>query len=159
MKYEFLLHAMLGLGASHLGLLTPTDYNKVALKHRVTAIRELNSHLSQPNISKSGGEAAFAAILVLTFQSSYMADGMVDFLTMVRGCKFPLGLVNVSSFIRLACWLRGGGSGADHLQDVCKIQLLRKDKGTCPAGRRPYVPRCPYRQPVLREREENRTLL
>lgn len=78
---------MLGLGASHLGLLTPVDYNKVALKHRVTAIRELNSHLSQPNLSKSGGEAAFAAVLVLTFQSSYMADGMVDFLTMVRGCE------------------------------------------------------------------------
>lgn len=106
---------MLGLGASHLGLLTPSDYNKVALKHRVTAIRELNSHLSKPNISKSGGEAAFAAMLVLTFQSSYMADGMVDFLTMVRGCKFSVHHVNTSSLFRLACWLRGGRSGADYL--------------------------------------------
>lgn len=135
MKYEFLLHAMLGLGASHLGLLTPNDYKKVALKHRVTAIRELNSHLSKPNITKAGGEAAFAAMLVLTFQSSYMADGMVDFLTMVRGCKFNLIRVNISSLFRLACWVWfGGRSGRDHLQDVCKIQLLRKDQSTYPTG-------------------------
>ncbi|RMJ14803.1 hypothetical protein CDV36_005537 [Fusarium kuroshium] len=102
-EYEFLLHAMLGLGASHLGLLTPNDYNKVALKHRVTAIRELNSHLSKPNITKAGGEAAFAAMLVLTFQSSYMADGMVDFLTMVRGC-----------------WLVGYGSVGDIDETIFK---------------------------------------
>ncbi|KAM0426802.1 hypothetical protein ACHAPT_008118 [Fusarium lateritium] len=94
---------MLGLGASHLGLLTPTDYKKTALKHRVTAIRELNSHLSKPNISKQGAEAAFAAMLVLTFQSSYMADGMVDFLTMVRGC-----------------WLVGYGSVGDLEQTIFK---------------------------------------
>ncbi|RSL76644.1 hypothetical protein CEP51_009778 [Fusarium floridanum] len=102
-EFEFLLHAMLGLGASHLGLLTPNDYNKVALKHRVTAIRELNRHLSKPNITKAGGEAAFAAMLVLTFQSSYMADGMVDFLTMVRGC-----------------WLVGYGSVGDLDETIFK---------------------------------------
>ncbi|RSM14572.1 hypothetical protein CEP52_001191 [Fusarium oligoseptatum] len=102
-EFEFLLHAMLGLGASHLGLLTPNDYNKVALKHRVTAIRELNRHLSKPNITKAGGEAAFAAMLVLTFQSSYMVDGMVDFLTMVRGC-----------------WLVGYGSVGDLDETIFK---------------------------------------
>ncbi|KAF4977512.1 hypothetical protein FZEAL_5991 [Fusarium zealandicum] len=77
---------MLGLGASHLGLLTPSGYEKAALKHRVTAIKSLNNHLSRPNLSKQDAEAAFGAMLVLTFQSAYMAEGLGDFLTMIRGC-------------------------------------------------------------------------
>ncbi|KAM5348779.1 hypothetical protein ACJ41O_008602 [Fusarium nematophilum] len=85
-QYEFLLHAMLGLGASHLGLLAPSGYEKAALKHRVTAIKSLNEHLSKPNLTTTDAEAAFGAMLVLTFQSVYMAEGLVDFLTMVRGC-------------------------------------------------------------------------
>lgn len=85
-EYEFLLHAMLGLGASHLSLLSPADYGKSALKHRVTAIQSLNEHLSKPNLSQADSDAAFGAMLALTFQAAYMADGLVDFFTMVRGC-------------------------------------------------------------------------
>ncbi|KAF5013834.1 hypothetical protein FDECE_191 [Fusarium decemcellulare] len=85
-EYDFLLHSMLGLGASHLGLLSPSGYERAALKHRVTAIKSLNNQLSKPKLSKQDAEAAFGAMLVLTFQSAYMTDGLVDFLTMVRGC-------------------------------------------------------------------------
>ncbi|KAH7197983.1 uncharacterized protein B0J16DRAFT_31766 [Fusarium flagelliforme] len=85
-EYDFLLHSMLGLGASHLGLLTPSGYEKAALKHRVTAISALNKHLTKPHFTQQDAEAAFGAMLNLTFQSAYMTDGLIDFLTMVRGC-------------------------------------------------------------------------
>lgn len=85
-QYDFLLHSMLGLGASHLGLLTPSGYEKAALKHRVIAIGALNKHLTKAIFTQQDAEAAFGAMLNLTFQSAYMSDGLVDFLTMVRGC-------------------------------------------------------------------------
>ncbi|KAF4446529.1 Sterol uptake control protein 2 [Fusarium austroafricanum] len=85
-EYDFLLHSMIGLGASHLGLLTPSGYEKAALKHRVIAIRALNKHLAKPGLTNRDAEAAFGAMLNLTFQSAYMDDGLIDFLTMVRGC-------------------------------------------------------------------------
>ncbi|OBS19597.1 hypothetical protein FPOA_11322 [Fusarium poae] len=85
-QYDFLLHSMIGLGASHLGLLTPSGYEKAALKHRVIAISALNKHLAKTSFNQQDIEAAFGAMLNLTFQSAYMADGLVDFLTMVRGC-------------------------------------------------------------------------
>lgn len=88
MQYDFLMHAMLALGASHLGLLSNSDHRNAALKHRVLAIKALNEHLSTPCMSMVEGEAAFGAMMALTFQSVYMVDGLTDFLTMVRGCKF-----------------------------------------------------------------------
>lgn len=78
---------MLGLGASHLGLLSGVDYARAAMKHRVLAIQTLNQHLSKPKLSMADADAAFAAMLTLTFQSAYLPDGMVDFFTMVRGCE------------------------------------------------------------------------
>jgi hypothetical protein len=89
-KHDFLLHSMLGLGASHLSLLTPSGYEKAALKHRVLAISALNKHLAKPGLTNRDAEAAFGAMLNLTFQSAYMNDGLIDFLTMVRGCKLIL---------------------------------------------------------------------
>ncbi|KAK2594051.1 hypothetical protein QQS21_008236 [Conoideocrella luteorostrata] len=85
-KYEFLVHSMLGLGASHLSLLAPGDFNHAALQHRVAAIEKLNRFLSIPKLSVPDTEAAFAAILALTFQAAHMPDGLDDFLTMTRGC-------------------------------------------------------------------------
>jgi hypothetical protein len=78
---------MLGLGASHLSLLAPGDFTHSALQHRVTAIEKLNKFLSRPRLSIPDTEAAFAAILSLTFQAAHMPDGLADFLTMTRGCK------------------------------------------------------------------------
>ncbi|KAH7013519.1 hypothetical protein EDB80DRAFT_710198 [Ilyonectria destructans] len=105
-EYDFLLHSMLAIGASHLGLVSSSSYEKVALKHRVTAITSLNEHLSNPNLSTHDAEAAFGAMLNLTFQAAYMADGLVDFLTMVRGC-FLIGMhslpnIEMSKFKTLA---------------------------------------------------------
>lgn len=77
---------MLGLAASHLSLCTDPGYASQALSHRVKAIRTLNAALSKPRWSEADGDARFAAFMVLTFQSSYMPEGMLDFVAMLRGC-------------------------------------------------------------------------
>ncbi|KAF9769305.1 hypothetical protein IL306_013289, partial [Fusarium sp. DS 682] len=84
--FDFLAHAMLAVGASHLGLCNSTDYNSDAISHRVRAVNSLNSALSTPCQTKEEGDARFATLMALTWQSSYMADGMQEFLTMLRGC-------------------------------------------------------------------------
>jgi hypothetical protein len=81
---------MLGLGAQHLTLVAKTDYTKQAISHRVQAIKALNAQLSKPNPSKDEGDATFGAVMSLCFQSSYMADGMMEFVSMVRGCVSSL---------------------------------------------------------------------
>jgi hypothetical protein len=86
---------MLGLGASHLSLLAPGDFKHSALQHRVTAIERLNKFLSKPKLSIPDTEAAFAAILTLTFQAAHMPDGLADFLTMTRGCRPFLPMYNI----------------------------------------------------------------
>ncbi|KAH7203069.1 uncharacterized protein BKA55DRAFT_531232 [Fusarium redolens] len=85
-QHDFLAHAMLGLGASHLSVLGPTRYVQDALQHRVVAIKRLNEFLARGQHSVSDAVAAFAAILVLTYQAAHMPDGLYDFLTMMRGC-------------------------------------------------------------------------
>lgn len=78
---------MLGLGASHLGLLNHRGYVEEALNHRVLAIRSLKERVAKGNLSTADGDAAFATMLTLTFQSGYMSDGMMDFFSLVRGCE------------------------------------------------------------------------
>lgn len=82
------MRAMLALGASHLSITTESDLNSQALAHRVEAVNLLNKALARPAVSKEEADARFAAFMILTFQSSCMADGIFDFLTMLRGCMF-----------------------------------------------------------------------
>jgi len=77
---------MLGLAASHLSLQEGVDFTQQALAHRVTAITLVNKSLDQPCTSKAEGDARFATMMALTFQSSCMDEGMLDFLSMIRGC-------------------------------------------------------------------------
>ncbi|KAK3316085.1 hypothetical protein B0H66DRAFT_560330 [Apodospora peruviana] len=84
-EFDYLVHAMLGLAASHLSLYG-ADYKSQALSHRVKAIQSLNKSLSNPCSSLAEGDARFAAILALAFQASCMPDGMNEFLSMIRGC-------------------------------------------------------------------------
>ena len=76
---------MLGLAASHLTLYG-CNYSSHAILHRVKAIKSLNESLSRPCSSAAEGDARFAAIMALAFQASCMADGMAEFMSMVRGC-------------------------------------------------------------------------
>ncbi|KAF5682492.1 hypothetical protein FCIRC_4926 [Fusarium circinatum] len=84
--FDFLAHAMLALGASHLGLCNGTDFSSDAISHRIKAIKSLNSALSTPCQTKEEGDARYATLMTLTWQSSYMPDGMQEFLSMLRGC-------------------------------------------------------------------------
>ncbi|GAB1315714.1 hypothetical protein MFIFM68171_05924 [Madurella fahalii] len=84
-SHDYLMHAMLGLAASHLDLYGGNCASQ-ALAHRVKAIQSLNRALSQPCTSAAEADARFAALFSLTFQASCMPEGMPEFLSMVRGC-------------------------------------------------------------------------
>ncbi|EJT80084.1 hypothetical protein GGTG_00089 [Gaeumannomyces tritici R3-111a-1] len=87
-EYDFLIHAMLGLAASHLSLIAPAGFENQAISHRVAAIRLLNQALSTPCASSVEGDARFAAIMALTFQAAYMPEGgMMEFVSLIRGCN------------------------------------------------------------------------
>lgn len=90
------MHALLALGASHLTRVSPqTNYNTLAIIHRGRAIQGLNSALANPNRRAYGeSDALLAACYALTFQASYMGDGMSDFITMVRGCALVTTQIN-----------------------------------------------------------------
>ncbi|KAH8804929.1 hypothetical protein F5884DRAFT_797710 [Xylogone sp. PMI_703] len=86
-QYEYLMHAILGLAASHLELLTGADYHTSALSHRLKAIKGSNDAIVNGLQSGSDADALLATCYALTFQSAYMSDGLPDFLQMVRGCS------------------------------------------------------------------------
>ncbi|KND94785.1 Sterol uptake control protein 2 [Tolypocladium ophioglossoides CBS 100239] len=86
-SYEYLAHAVLGLGASHLSQNGNTDYTAQALQHRVVAIRLVNKQLDHPPKSPADADALLATIVCLVTQSSLMSDSMVDYLTMTRGAN------------------------------------------------------------------------
>jgi hypothetical protein len=88
LKYEFLMRSILALGASHLTITTnsPAEMETRALTHRIQAVSLLNKALSHPARTKAEADARFATFMNLTFQSTCMKEGLIDFLTMLRGC-------------------------------------------------------------------------
>ncbi|KAF2436700.1 hypothetical protein EJ08DRAFT_578369 [Tothia fuscella] len=99
-EYEYLMRSMLALSASNLSLTTPhsRDLRNQAITHRVKAVRLLNQALCRPSTSREEGDARFAAFMNLTFQSTCMEDGLIDFLTMLRGCILQGDLGETSAF-------------------------------------------------------------
>jgi hypothetical protein len=87
LQYEYLMHALLGLAASHLTITSDSDYSSSALSHRFLAIKGLNEALSITPRTGHDGDALLASCYALTFQSSYMTDGLQEFLTFLRGCN------------------------------------------------------------------------
>src|SRR5438045_5282167 len=85
------MHALLALAASQLTSTSHTDYSLLAAAHRLRAIQGLNNAMSRMPQTADDGDALLAACYALTFQSSFLKDGIVEFLTMVRGC----GLVSM----------------------------------------------------------------
>jgi hypothetical protein len=117
------MHAMLGLAATCLTTTTDVDYSSLAISHRLMAITGLNKALSKASWTSSDGDAIVAACYALTFQSSYMKDGIFEFLTMVRGCGLvSLRLINdnvdVSFSIRADDHLDYMKSRLDNLPDI-----------------------------------------
>ncbi|KAF4161526.1 hypothetical protein CNMCM6936_003367 [Aspergillus lentulus] len=85
-KHEYVMHAILALSSSHLALLTGSALPVEALRHRQRALRGLNEAMSQAPGGASDADAMLAACYILTFQSSYMLDGLSDYIMMLRGC-------------------------------------------------------------------------
>jgi hypothetical protein len=106
---------MLGLAASHLCLSGGGDHEAEALEHRVKSIKLLNQALCKPPTSKTESDARFSTLMVLTFQSSYMPDGMLEVFHMIRGCmiltKTTLPKYAMSLFTKFAS---GGGDKKPH---------------------------------------------
>ena len=91
---EYLMHAMLGLGASHLYRADPqAQYNSSAIAHRGHAITGLNRAIAQVTLNQVEVDAMLATAYALTFQAQYMEDGLIDFMTMVRGCALITGSI------------------------------------------------------------------
>jgi hypothetical protein len=81
------MHAILGFAASHLQLQTGVDLNTTAMYHRVQAIKGSAVALSKTHRSGDDGDALVASCYLLTFQSSYIKEAIVEFLHFMRGCS------------------------------------------------------------------------
>ncbi|KAK1772523.1 C6 zinc finger protein [Phialemonium atrogriseum] len=85
-KYEYLMHAILGLAASDL---TQRDPSLVAsaMHHRVKAIKAIKKTLAEAPKANSfeEGNAMMATCFALTFQSVLLDDGMTEYMTFIRG--------------------------------------------------------------------------
>lgn len=81
------MHAVLGMTASHLELITGADLRAQAIYHRILAIKGSNEAICKVQWTGSDGDALLASCYLLAFQSSYMIDGMQEFFQMVRGCS------------------------------------------------------------------------
>jgi hypothetical protein len=86
LQNEYLMHAILGMSASHLELLTGEPLSTIAIHHRLLAIQGSNAALSVKTRTGSDGDALLGACYLLAFQASYMRDGLFEFFTLVRGC-------------------------------------------------------------------------
>ncbi|KKZ65338.1 hypothetical protein EMCG_08854 [[Emmonsia] crescens] len=100
-QHEFLMHAILSLGASHLSLVGldhsgPEEAPGYAamLSHRGLALHGLQQSINKQ--SQAGPtttttipklNAMLATCYALTVQSGHMRDGFADFLILMRGCR------------------------------------------------------------------------
>lgn len=93
-EHTYLMHAILALGASHLNRMAPNPcYEKDALMHRGHAINGLNTCMAKNTHVYGEADAMLATCYALTFQASYMADGLADFVIFVRGCALATGKI------------------------------------------------------------------
>lgn len=81
------MHAILDMAASHLSCLTGEDLHAIGLHHRVLAIKGSNLALSRKIQTAAEGDAVLGCCYLLTFQSTYMTDGISEFFHFVRGCN------------------------------------------------------------------------
>ncbi|RKU47420.1 hypothetical protein DL546_008379 [Coniochaeta pulveracea] len=154
-KYEYLMHALLGLAASDLSKSTPSStLQTAAMTHRLKAIRAIKHTLSSVTRSNAGstweeGNALMATCFALTFQSVLLDDGMVEYMTFIRGVV----IVGIQMYIKGARllfgeflgdgqvellrpvmekvplvdgeWVRGAVEAVDGLEGLCRGEVER----------------------------------
>lgn len=84
---DYLMHAMLALGASNLGRLNGQDYLQQSLYHQGKALVGLNRALANPTRRYGEADAWMATCYSLAFHAANLSDGAADFITLIRGCS------------------------------------------------------------------------
>jgi hypothetical protein len=81
------MHAILGLAASDLSVQTDPTLVASAMNHRLKAIKAIKKSLSDVPRADTfeEGNALMATCFALTFQSVLLDDGMVEYMTFIRG--------------------------------------------------------------------------
>jgi hypothetical protein len=84
---------MLALSASDIARTQPSpqELTCIAMTHRIKAITSLNNSVSLGIQSFEQGNAMLAACYVLVSQSAFIGDGLVEYMTFLRGC-FVVGI-------------------------------------------------------------------
>jgi hypothetical protein len=85
-KHDFLLHAILALGATDLACPTlDSDLMLAGIVHRVKAIEALNKAVSRGIQTIEEGNAMIGTCFALLFQSVMMNDGLAEYMAFIRG--------------------------------------------------------------------------
>jgi hypothetical protein len=81
------MHAILGLAASDLSVQKDPSLVASAMNHRLKAIKAIKKTLSDVPRADTfeEGNALMATCFALTFQSVLLDDGMVEYMTFIRG--------------------------------------------------------------------------
>ncbi|KAF2116531.1 hypothetical protein BDV96DRAFT_598430 [Lophiotrema nucula] len=86
-QYDYLMHSILALSGSHLGLFINSPDGCMALSHRQKAIKGLENAFSRWPPEDDEVHIMLATSYLLGFQSAYMPDGLVDHILSFRGCS------------------------------------------------------------------------
>jgi Fungal Zn(2)-Cys(6) binuclear cluster domain/Fungal specific transcription factor domain len=130
-EHDYLMHAMLALGASHLDRISPNavgDYHTKAIVHRGHAMAGLSRALAKSERPYGESDAMVATCYSLTFQSTYLSDGLFDFITMVRGCALVTGKIREE-----------GSPTAFNLQPDWQFKLMEPRLNTLPVVHQPLL--------------------
>ena len=126
------MHAILALGASHLDRAALTnDHTTSIIVHRGHAIKGLNEALTKTDRTSEESDVMLATTYALTFQASYMGDGLIDFITMVRGCALVTEKIRKEG-IETAFRLESGSLGGD--MEARLREIMRVDQAVLEAG-------------------------
>lgn len=94
---------MLALSASDIAESNPSgtgpELECVAISHRIKAISSLNQAIGKPIASVEQGNAMIATCFSLLFQSTLLSDGLVEYMTFVRGVvvvSMHMGINNIA---------------------------------------------------------------
>ncbi|KAK3387680.1 hypothetical protein B0H63DRAFT_470694 [Podospora didyma] len=123
-KYEYLMHAILGYAASEL-ISSDASLAAPALAHRLKAIRAIKRTLADaanPSIVTNTfeeGNALMATCFALTFQSVLLDDGMVEYMTFIRG----IIVVAIQMYHRGASFLFGDFMGRDQQAEILQPHM------------------------------------
>ncbi|OJD21460.1 hypothetical protein ACJ73_07202 [Blastomyces percursus] len=115
-QYEFLMHAIISLGALHLSLVVmdcsgPEKMGgySAMLSHHSLTLHSLQQSIHKqtqaglPTVSTMSNilklNAMLATCYALTIQSSHLCDGFPDFLILICGCGWPPG--HITAITRL----------------------------------------------------------